>query len=149
MISQGLLCPLPQQTFCTNKIESSRWVNKCLWIAALESHYSSRVQSCISQLSLCTQPVGSNPIRCSHLLFYRIGLFSFEKQHDLFHSAAALSPFFSFCSYVPLEWGSGFVLHVLPEWVIHKDSQLSKEKQWTGEEGDDKSCQPEGKRKAY
>lgn len=54
MISQGLLCPLPQQTFCTNKIESSKWVNKCLWIAALESHYSSRVQSCISQLSLRT-----------------------------------------------------------------------------------------------
>lgn len=74
-----------------------------------------------------TQPVASNPIRCSHLLFYSIGLFSFKKQHDLFHSAAALNSFFSFFSYVPMEWGSGFVLHMLSERVIHKDSLLSKE----------------------
>lgn len=99
-------------------------------------------------LSVHTQPVGSNPIRCSHLLFYRAALFSFEKQHDLPHSAAALSPFFIF-SHDPMEWGSGFVLHMLPELVIHKDSLLSKEKQWTSEEGDDESCQPEGKSKAY
>lgn len=54
MISQGSLWPLPQQTFCTNEIESSTWVNKCVWIAALESHYPFCVQSCISQPSLHT-----------------------------------------------------------------------------------------------
>lgn len=48
-----------------------------------------------------------------------------------------------------MEWGSGFVLHMLSERVIHKDSLLSKEKQWTSEEGDDESRQPEGKSKAY
>lgn len=48
-----------------------------------------------------------------------------------------------------MEGGSGFVLHTLPEPVIHKDSLLSKEEQRAREDGDDESCQPEGKSEAY
>lgn len=53
-MAKGLVCPLPQQTFCTNKIESSRWVNKCVWNAALPSHCPPPVQSCSSQSCLRT-----------------------------------------------------------------------------------------------
>lgn len=87
----------------------------------------SRAELHLPALSVHTQPVWSNPIRCSHLLLYRADLFSFEKQHDLLHSAAALSPFFIF-SYVPMERGYGFVLHMLSELVARKDSLLSKGK---------------------
>lgn len=50
---------------------------------------------------------------------------------------------------VPMEGGSGLIPHMLPEWVIHKDSLLSKEKQLSRRESRRGVVPTRGERKAH
>lgn len=103
--------------------------------------FFSPVRSCTAHASLYRQPAGTTLRRCSHQLIYRVNLVSFQKQRDLLHSAADVSPFFSSVSSVPMEWASGLLLHMLPERVIHKGDLLYGEATRPAGEGDEASCQ--------
>lgn len=96
-------------------------MDKCVWRAALG------LTACLTCIAAFPSPLcahtapGVRPDEVLSSTPLQDWPFQPQKQHDPFHSAAALSPFFSFSSPVPMEGGSGLLLHMLPEPVIHKD----------------------------
>ena len=96
-------------------------MDKCVWRAALGLTAWLTCMAAFPSLLCAHTAPGVRPKEVLSSTPLQDWPFQPQKQHDPFHSAAALSPFFSFSSPVPVEGGSGLLPHMLPEPVIHKD----------------------------
>ena len=120
MISKGLVCFCLSQPFVQIKLnQTDEWIS-----VSGEQPWVSPPGSCAElrfpALSAHTAP-GVRPDEGLSSTPLQDWPFQPQKQHDPFHSAAALSPFFSSSSPVPMEGGSGLLPHMPAEPVIHKD----------------------------